>query len=436
MKKIAVRMLLVLLIAVTVLSGCGGAGGKGTVYYLNPNPEADDTWQTLASCYTQQTGVEVRVVTVETGDYGAFLSGALVGDKAPTLFQCNSPRELEQWGEYCLDFTDTALLQEMTTQDFNLVDSEGAVKAIGYSYEAFGIIVNKGLLQQAGYEIGHITDFAALKAVAEDIHARSGALGFDAFVSPDLGGASWIESGSPADAPWYCRLLDIPLHYEFREDKITEQPPTIKGTYLDGYRNILDLITGNSPGMPVDLTGTADERELDAFGSCKAAFWVQGTGVYANLVGDPYRMNPDDLQMIPVFCGVPGEENSALCCAMENGWSVNAKAGEADIQATLDFLSWVVSSDEGTAAMTRQFGTVPFQGAKTTEHVFFADANRLLAAGKEPVNRMIQDAPDTDQWRLGVVSSLTDYMAGHGTWSAVKSAVVEGWAKQSQPQDR
>lgn len=65
----------------------------------------------------------------------------------------------------------------MTTADFNLVDENGKTKAIGYCYESFGIIVNKALLEQAGYTLDDITDFASLKAVADDIHARAGELG-------------------------------------------------------------------------------------------------------------------------------------------------------------------------------------------------------------------------------------------------------------------
>lgn len=41
----------------------GGTEAKGSVYYLNFKPEADQAWQDLAKTYTEQTGVEVKVVT-------------------------------------------------------------------------------------------------------------------------------------------------------------------------------------------------------------------------------------------------------------------------------------------------------------------------------------------------------------------------------------
>ena len=38
----------------------------------------------------------------------------------------------------------------------------------------------------------------------------------------------------------------MPLYYEFRDDGITAQPETIKGTYLDNFKMIWDLYTTDS----------------------------------------------------------------------------------------------------------------------------------------------------------------------------------------------
>ena len=37
--------------------------GAGQVYYLNFKPEVDEVWQSLATQYTEETGVHVKVVT-------------------------------------------------------------------------------------------------------------------------------------------------------------------------------------------------------------------------------------------------------------------------------------------------------------------------------------------------------------------------------------
>ena len=240
MKK-ALALILSLSLCAGLMAGCGGSGStssaasggasassgaassdaKGKVYYLNFKPEADAAWQDLAAKYTEETGVPVKVVTAASGTYSDTLTAEMGKSEAPTLFQCGNAQGLIDWGDYCLDFTGTDVLGEMTTDDFNLVDENGAVKAIGYCYEAFGIIVNKDLLKTAGYELSDITDFASLKKVADDIHARAGELGFDAFASSGLdGSSSWRFSG---------HLANMPLYYEFRDDGVTAQPATITG---------------------------------------------------------------------------------------------------------------------------------------------------------------------------------------------------------------
>ena len=397
------------------------AAATGSVYYLNFKPEADEAWQALAAQYTELTGVPVTVVTAASGTYSETLTAEMdKGASAPTLFQCGNQAGVATWGDYCYDFTGTDVYAQMTTDDFNLFKDSGEVAAIGYCYECFGIIVNKALLTQAGYSLDQITDFASLKAIAEDIHSRAAELGFDAFTSSGLdGSSSWRFSG---------HLANMPLFYEFRDDGVTAQPATITGAYLDNYKNIWDLYINNSATDPTQLaTATGDQAEAE-FGQGQAAFYQNGSWEYSNLT-TTYGMSADDLAMIPIYCGVAGEENAAVCAGTENCWAVNSQASAEDIQATLDFLYWVVTSDEGTTMMAEQFGPIPFMDAKETENVFFNDANQQLAEGKYVVTWAFNYTPNVDTWRAGVVAALTQYSAG-GSWDDVVTAFVAGWATQ------
>ena len=418
MKKLF-SLAIVLALVMSLVCVAGAEGGK--VYYLNFKPEADEAWQELAKTYTEQTGVEVTVVTAASGTYEQTLTAEMdKGDKAPTMFQIGNQAGVKTWGEYALDLAGTDFYGEMTTEDFNLLDGDKVVAA-GYCYEAFGIITNKALLEKAGHSIDEITNFETLKAVADDIHARADELGFDAFTSAGLdGSSSWRFSG---------HLANMPLYYEFRDDGITEQPAEIKGTYLDNFKNIWDLYITDSATAPADLNNATGDQAEAEFGEGKAAFYQNGTWEFANLTGN-FGMNPEDLAMIPIYCGVEGEEEAGLCAGTENCWSVNAKASEEDQQATLDFMKWVVTSDEGTAMMAEQFGPIPFKAAKASENVFFNDANALIEAGKYVVTWAFNFTPNVDEWRAGVVSALSQYSAGDAEWQAVVDEFVLGWAEQ------
>ena len=392
---------------------------SGSVYYLNFKPEADAAWQELAKKYTELTGVPVKVVTAASGDYQTTLTSEMDKSEAPTLFQCGNQGALNTWGEYCLDLKDTDFYKEMTTDDFNLFGENGEVLAAGYCYEAFGIIVNKALLEKAGHSIDEITNFETLKAVADDIHARAAELGFDAFSSSGLdGSSSWRFSG---------HLANMPLFYEFRDDNVTAQPATITGKYLDNYKAIWDLYTTDTATTGADLITATGDMSSGEFKEGKAVFYQNGTWEYAGLV--EAGLKPEDLAMIPIYCGVEGEEKAGLCCGTENCWSVNKEASPENIQATLDFMKWVVTSEEGTTMMAEQFGPCPFKSAKAPENVFFAQANDYIAKGNYVVTWAFNYTPAVEDWRAGVVDALSKYVAG-GSWDDVKTAFVDGWAAQ------
>ncbi len=432
MKKF-LALILALVMALSLVA-CGGGSNDaqgsgdgdaatGSVYYLNFKPEADQAWQDLAAAYTAETGVPVKVVTAASGQYDTTLTAELDKDAAPTMFQVGNVGAVNSYGEFCYNLEGTDVWNQMTTHDFDLKNADGETVSIGYCYEAFGIIVNKALLEQAGHSLDEITNFESLKAVADDIHANAATLGFDAFTSAGLeGSSSWRFSG---------HLANMPLYYEFRDDNVTAQPATIKGTYLDNYKAIWDLyITDSATTGAALLTATGDAAEAE-FGEGKAVFYQNGTWEYSNLTAaDKFGMKSEDLAMIPIYCGVEGEEQAGLCCGTENCWAVNKNASEEDIKATLDFMNWVVTSDAGTTMLAEQFGPCPFKNAKTPENVFFAQANEYVANGNYTVTWAFNWTPAVDDWRAAVVDALSQYTTGSGSWDNVKTAFVEGWATQ------
>ena len=391
---------------------------SGSVYYLNFKPEADAAWQELAKKYTELTGVPVKVVTAASGEYQTTLTSEMDKSEAPTLFQCNEGG-IATWGEDCYDLTDTAIYNELASKDYALKNAEGGIISIAYCLETYGIITNKALLEKAGHSVDEIKDFASLKAVADDIHARAAELGFDAFSSAGLdGSSSWRFSG---------HLANMPLFYEFRDDNVTAQPATITGKYLDNYKAIWDLYTTDTATTGADLITATGDMSSGEFKEGKAVFYQNGTWEYAGLV--EAGLKPEDLAMIPIYCGVEGEEKAGLCCGTENCWSVNKEASPENIQATLDFMKWVVTSEEGTTMMAEQFGPCPFKSAKAPENVFFAQANDYIAKGNYVVTWAFNYTPAVEDWRAGVVDALSKYVAG-GSWDDVKTAFVDGWAAQ------
>lgn len=421
MKKRILCAVLCAGMAVGLLTGCGGSAksssNEGSVYWLNFKPEADEALQQIAATYKEETGVDVKVVTAASGSYDSTLTAEMDKSQAPTLFVIGNQASVKQWDAYAYDLKDTPVYNELTTDAFTLYDDEGKAVSIAYCYESYGIIVNKTLLAQAGHSVDEITNFDSLKAVAEDIHARADELGFDAFTTSGMdASSSWRFTG---------HLANMPLYYEGRDDNWTECPAEIKGTYLDNFKAVWDLYTDNAPVDKSSLATGGYDAEGE-FKQGKAVFFQNGSWEYSAL-SEVY--SNDDMTMIPIYCGVDGEENAGLCSGTENCWAVNKNASEKDIQATLDFMYWMVTSEAGTKCMAEQLGAIPYKGAADVDNVFLQAANQMLADGKYNVDWTFNYTPNVDDWRAALVAAMNQYDNG-GSWDDVVTAFVAGWANQ------
>ena len=425
LKKV-LALTMVATMAVGAFVGCGSKGeGKsaksdaGKVYYLNFKPEADEAWQALAKEYTKETGVNVTFVTAAANKYEETLMTEMSKSEAPTLFHVNGPVGLKNWKDYALDLSDTDVYKKLNGDEYALKEGD-EVKGIAMAVETYGIITNTKLLQEAGYTVDDIQSFDDLKKVAEDITARKDQLGFAAFTSAGMDDSS--------DWRFKTHLSNLPIYFEYEAENETSTD-AIKGTYLDNYKNIYDLYINNSTCDPKELASKTGNDSEAEFINGEAVFFQNGSWEYGNVVGDK-KLSADDVTMIPIYIGVGDEANQGLCTGTENYWCVNSAADEKDIQATLDFMNWCVSSDKGTTAMADDMGfVIPFKDAKDTDNVFVKKDKELQAAGKTTIPWDFTTIP-SEQWKADLSSALTAYAAGTGSWDDVKTAFVDGWAKE------
>ena len=405
--------------AATEAPATEAAAAAGSVYYLNFKPEQDEAWQNLAKAYTEETGVPVTVVTAASGTYEQTLMSEIAKSTPPTLFQVNGPVGLANWKDYCYDLSGSAVYGELTSDSYALKDGD-AVDGIAYVIESYGIITNKTLLAQAGYSVEDIKSFDDLKKVAEDITARKDELGFSAFSSAGMDGSS--------DWRFKTHLANLPIYFEYQADGIGTTD-AIKGTYLDNYKAIWDLYINNSTCDPAVLSGKTGDDSRNEFLAGEAVFFQNGSWEYGNLVGEG-KFSDDDLQMIPIYIGVGDEANQGLCTGTENYWCVNNSAKEEDIQATLNFLYWCVTSEKGTKAMAEDMGfVIPFKAAQDSPNLFVKQDAAYTAEGKTPVSWNFPTMP-SENWKNELGSALTAYSAGTGSWDDVVSKFVDGWASE------
>ena len=408
------------------------ADAQGAVYYLNFKPEQAEQWKELAKLYSDETGVPVTIETAASGTYESSLKSEMAKSEAPTLFQVNGPAGLASWKDYCYDLKDSAIYKNLKSDDFALINDAGEVQGVAYVIETYGLIYNKAILSEYCKmdgakikDVSEINSFAKLKEVADDMQARKEELGIQGV---------FASAGMDSSSDWRFKthLANLPIYFEYQDENI-DTTEAIKGTYLDAYKNIWDLYLTDSTVEPAMLSGMTGENAAAEFGMGEAVFYQNGTWAYNDIAGN--EVADEDMGILPIYIGVGDEANQGLCTGSENYWCVNKNASQEDIDATLEFLEWVITSDEGRKSFRDDMGIVtPFSSFTEEyqpENPLVAASNEYIDAGKTSIPWVFSTIP-SEKWKDDVGSALLEYAQGTGNWEAVQSAFVEGWASEYQ----
>lgn len=436
MKKNRIGMITMLLLLAFTLVGCGSAKKEtGSVYYLNFKPEVADVWEEIASTYTEETGVEVRVITAASGTYEQVLQSEIAKRDAPTLFQINGPIGYESWSEFCLDLKDTDLYNHLLDKSL-AVETEDGVFGIPYVVEGYGIIYNQSIMNKyfalpdkavSISSTDEITSYDLLKAVVEDMTLHKEQLGIEGvFASTSL--------ASGEDWRWQTHLMNMPIYYEFA-DKDVSDLDEIDFTYADNFKNIFDLYVNNSTTEPSQLGSKTVNDSMEEFALGKAAMvqngnwaWSQISAVSGNVVSE------DDVKFLPIYIGVDGEESQGICIGTENYLSVSSWASEEDQKATIDFVEWLFTSDIGKDYVTNKLGFIsPFD-------TFDDDEQPTDPLAQQVIKAMEDESRQSVAWNFTAFpgqlfkdqfgADLLAYVKGEMTWSDVVSDVKTQWKEQ------
>jgi raffinose/stachyose/melibiose transport system substrate-binding protein len=417
-------------LAAGLVACSGGDDAEDKVYYLNFKPEQAEQWDALAKAYSKETGVEVNVETAASGTYETTLKSEMAKSDAPTLFQVNGPVGLASWADYAADLSDTDIYKHLNDQDVALTGEDGSVLGVPYVMETYGIITNTKIvndyiaLGDAPVDsIDEIDNFDTFKAVVEGIQKHKDELGID---------GAFTSAGFDSSSDWRFKthLANLPLYYEYKADGITGQPAEVKGTYLDNFKDMFDLYINDSTTEPSALSGKTIEDANSEFALGKAAFYQNGTWTYGDVSGQ--KVADEDMTMLPIYIGVDGEEDQGLVTGSENYWVINNDASDADQQATKDFLSWAITSDEGRKALAEDMGFVtPFDtfGDYMPENPFVKADAAYTEAGKTAVTWNFTTMP-SEEWKNGLGQAMLGYAQGTGSWDDVETAFVDGWASE------
>lgn len=308
------------------------AAAETEIYFLNFKPEIAEVYTGIAAAYEQETGVKVKVETAAAGTYEATLKSEIAKTDAPTIFQINGPVGYQTWKDYCMDLADSELYNMLSDKSLAVASADG-VFGIPYAVEGYGIIYNNAVMNKyfaldgaKAASMDEINSFDKLKAVADDMQAKKGDLGIEGvFASTSLlSGEDWR---------WQTHLANVPMYYEFSENTAYDNSilaglatQNIEFKFGNNYKNIFDLYMNDSVSEKGVLGNVSVNDSMAEFALGKCAMVQNGNwgasqilGVEGNTVADA------DIKFLPIYTGMPGEENQGLCIGTENFFCINSQ---------------------------------------------------------------------------------------------------------------
>ena len=457
MKKTQIAGVAIAAALALALAGCAGgtSGGssstdsttaptaQGSVYFLNFKPEVADQYAAIAAEYKAETGVTVTVETAASGNYEQTLTADMAKSQPPTIFQINGPVGYANWKDYTADLTNSQIYQHLSDKSLAVSTSSG-VWGVPYVVEGYGIIYNDAIMQKyfaladksAAITItstDQITSFAQLKAVVEDMTVHKAELGIQGVFSNTS-----LKPGE--DWRWQTHLADVPFYYEFKDNNVDltqGTPATVQFTYSQQMQQLFDLYLNNSTTDKTQLGSKTVDDSMAEFALGQSAMvqngnwaWSQISGVQGNTV------QASDVKFLPLYIGAPGEASQGICIGTENYFSINSQAAAADQQASLDFLTWLFSSDKGKSYVTNDLGFIaPFDWFGPNDSPTDPLAQQVMAWMSKPGVTSVSWSPfqvfPSQDWKNAFGADLLSYAQGKMTWDQVSSDVVSSWATQA-----
>ncbi|MFY9263156.1 MAG: carbohydrate ABC transporter substrate-binding protein [Actinomycetaceae bacterium] len=409
---------------------------EGRVYLLTWHPEQEEALKNIADVYTAETGVDVKIVTATADAYEQTLRTEMSKSEPPTIFQLDGPVDLASWQDYTLDISDMELTGLLVDENFALKDDDGKVYGIPAAIDGYGIIYNDAIMRTyfetedaVVASMDEVNNFATLQAVVEDMQSKADELGIEGVFS--------ATSLSPGEEwRWQAHLSNIAIFYEYQDDNVTDKQE-IAFSYNENFRNIFNLYLNNSTVERAQASSKTVTDSMTEFATGQSAMVQNGNWAWDQIAEvEGSIVLEEDIKFLPIYIGVEGEENQGLAVGAEAFMAVNSQVDKDDQQASIDFLNWLYTSDEGKELVLNDLGYLApytsFAQDEVPANPLVAEIQRYLADEDKYVVPWVFNTYPSEFFKAEFAQALTEYVSGAMEWDGVVALFVEEWAAEKQ----
>ncbi|MDQ0344000.1 raffinose/stachyose/melibiose transport system substrate-binding protein [Lederbergia wuyishanensis] len=334
MKKAFSLLSIILLMSMVVLAGCGGgksskAGEKIVIF--QSKVEITDQLKALAKDYEKEKGVKVEVWETTGDDYFQQLKTKLSSKQGPSIFTLGGLTEGEQLKSYAYDLSNQDFMKNVAPEKELLVD--GKKVGLPYGIEGYGLVYNKSLVKPED-----VKDYDSFNNTLKSLKAEGiNGLG--------LSQESYFLIAHILNTPF--ALLDDPEAFIEKLNKGEVKMADTKE--FQEFAKFMESIRAESYN-PLEYNY---DKQIGDFATGKTAMIHQGNWAYGMF--KDYGDLGFEMGMLPL----PLMGNDKISVGVPSYWAVNADADQKEIDAALDFLNWLTTSETGQHYIVDEFGFIP-----------------------------------------------------------------------------
>ncbi|MED4852535.1 ABC transporter substrate-binding protein [Caldifermentibacillus hisashii] len=309
-------------------SGDDGGGKKITIF--QSKVEISDQLEALAKEYEKETGVKVEIWGTTGDDYFQQLQIKLNSDQGPSIFTLEGLRQAQKLKSYVADLSDAEFVANIAPKMELKMDDK--VVGLPYGVEGFGIVYNKDLVKPED-----VKDYDSFVSTLQSLKKQ----GINPF---GLSQEAYFLIGHMSNYPFSLQEDNYAFIDKMEAGDVTmAETPEFKE-----FSKFMEAIREYS-NSPLDVTY---DEEIGDFATGKTAMIHQGNWA-ATMLAD-YDLD-FEVGMMPF----PLAGNDKLAVGVGAYWAVNGTKDDAEVQAAVDFLNWMVSSETGQKYIVEEFGFVP-----------------------------------------------------------------------------
>lgn len=393
----------------------GGKDGKVVIDLFQGKVEIADQLKALTDQYTKEhPNVVFNIETVGGGaDGAAALKAKFASNKAPDIFTSQGYQDVITWKDKLEDLSDQPWVKDAYENALKPITLDGKIYGQPVNLEGYGFAYNKALFKKAG-----ITELPKTFSQLEESAKKLKAAGITPF---SVGYGEWWELANHG--------LNVPFAYQEDADKfikgLNEGTAKIEGNkHFDQFFKLLDLTIkyGNKNPLTTDYN-----TQITLFASGEAAMIQQGNWIQPMLD----KITPNmEVGFIPMPLSDDPAQADKLMVDVPSSWVVYNKAPEADKKAAKDFLNWMVSSEEGKTALTKEFKYIPaFKTIEAKAEDIGPLGAELQKYFKENKAYSWQSAKYPDGAGQEFGATLQAYVGGQKSKEETMKALDATWAK-------